>query len=269
VQHARIIRNGFVAALALALSTVAQAAPLAVTNASFEDTTGSSFAYNEFTFGPFAGWGLYEQTPGLTDGGDGNTFFIGTLNPSITTPGGPPYAWFPAGPTHGDRVAIAFNYAYSGGTGEYGLQQTLADTLQPNTTYTLRVDIGNIATGVSVDNTLFDLSGFPGYRIDLLAGGVVIASDNNSLALAIAEGTWATSTVVFNTTASHDQMFQSLGIRLVNLNTPPGLNPAPDLEVDFDNVRLTAEPSQPVIPSPTTLATLLPAAALLLLPRRR
>ncbi len=168
----------------------------------------------------------------------GQHFFVGTLRPTAPT-------FFNNGAPDGQRVAIAFNYFGSGGLGEYGLQQTLLATLQPNTAYSLQVEIGNIASGTSLDNTFFPLGGFPGYRVDLLAGGSVIASDNNTLASAIAEGAFATSTIQFSTGATHTRLGQPLAIRLVNLNQIDPLFPNSDLEVDFDLVRLSAISSVP------------------------
>lgn len=225
----------------------AHATPITVVNHSFENITGES-PYNEFTFGPFPGWGLYD--PGaITDGGDGPTFFIGTLTPTVVT-SPPNYEFFPSGASDGNRVGMAFSFFGSGGSGAWGLEQTLADTLQANTTYTLQVDIGNIGSGTAVDTTPYNLNGFPGYRVDLLAGGVVVASDNSTLTGTIAEGTFATSTVQLTTGISHLQFGQSLGIRLVNLNEVDPLAPTADLEVDFDNVRLAAVP----VPEPATIA---------------
>ena len=37
-------------------------------------------------------------------------------------------------------------------------------------------------------DVFFDLSGFPGYAVQLLAGGVVVAEDHNTLAGSIPEG---------------------------------------------------------------------------------
>lgn len=220
----------------LSASGVSSAALLGVTNPGFEDTTGSTSIYNEFSFGPFAGWNLYD--PGsITDSGDGPTYFIGTLQPTVITP--PNHEYFPAGAPEGSRVAIAFNFNGSGGGGEYGLVQTLSDTLAANTLYTLRVLVGNIASGVSVDTTPFNLDGFPGYRIDLLAGSTVLASDNNSLAGSIPEGEFRESTVSYLSGGSVTPG-QALGIRLVNLNVVDAGFPAADWEVDFDNVRLDA-----------------------------
>jgi hypothetical protein len=112
--------------------------------------------------------------------------------------------------------------------------------LQANTRYTLEVEIGNIASGTALNGQFFNLDGFPGYRVDLLAGGVVIASDNNSLAGNILEGEWGTSLLSFETNSSHLQLGQTLGIRLVNLNVVDPSAPFADLEVDFDHVRLSA-----------------------------
>lgn len=251
----RWIRGRF-SALLIALvpwlgTSSAFSAPLAVLNPGFEDISGES-PFNEFTFGPLNGWALYD--PGnITDGGDGPTYFIGTLTPVEPDPMGNPgvYEFFPDGAAEGQRVGIAFNYFGSGNAGEYGMVQTLAATLQANTSYTLSVEIGNIASGTSVSNDFFELDGFPGYRVDLLAGGVVIAQDVNTLAGTIPEGEFATCTVLFTSGNAHAQLGQPLGIRLVNLNQIDPLFTDSDLEVDFDNVQLDAlavpEPSAGVI----------------------
>lgn len=241
----RTIVTGLYLACLLCTTNTSQADLITVINPSFEDISGE-VAYNEFTFGPLNGWQLYD--PGaITNGGAGNTFFIGTLTPTAPT-------FFTHGAPHGQRVGIAFNYFGSGGLGEYGLQQTLAATLQPNLSYTLQVEIGNIASGTAVDGTFFPLAGFPDYRVDLLAGGQVIASDNNSLANMIPEGAFATSTLQFTTDTHHPLLGQALGIRLVNLNRIDPLFPNSDLEIDFDNVRLSATA---VVPEPSSQLVLL------------
>lgn len=247
------------AALAAA-SLSAAAAPVALTNPGFEDISDEN-PMLEFTFGPLSGWDLYDPD-GVTGGGAGGTFFIGTLTPFETSPG--VYANFPAGAPEGQRVGIAFNFAGSQGS-EYGFQQTLAATLAANTTYTLSVGIGNIASATAMSGTFFELSGFPGYRVDLLAGGQVIAQDDNTLAGTIPDGEFATSTVQFTTGAAHALLGQALGIRLVNLNTVDPAFPLSDLEVDFDAVTLDASP----VPLPGALALLLPALGVLLGPARR
>lgn len=124
-------RTPLILAALLLASGVSSAALLGVTNPGFENTTGSPVVYNEFTFGPLPGWNLYDSGS-ITDNGDGPTYFIGTIAPQIIS-NPPNYEYFPAGAPEGSRVAIAFNFNGSGGGGEYGLVQTLADTLTANT----------------------------------------------------------------------------------------------------------------------------------------
>nr|QIC52997.1 Stig cyclase [Westiellopsis prolifica SAG 16.93] len=118
------------------------------------------------------------------------------------------------------------------GSGIAGFEQILNATLEPDTKYTLKVDVGNFAgtfKGVS-------FAGFPGYRVELLAGDTVLAADHNNLF--IKEGEFKTSTVTYTTTAKDLHLGQKLRIRLINLlqDKFSGL--------DFDNVRLTAEPTE-------------------------
>lgn len=253
VQHPRSrFKNTLLPSLMLVVSsTTAAADVIPITNHSFEDISTES-PFNEFTFGPLNGWDLYDPND-ITNGGAGNTFFIGTLTPDAPTN-------FVNGASDGQRVAIAFNFAGSGGLGEYGLVQTLTDTLQANTRYSLSVDIGNIASGTAQNGTFFDLDGFSGYRVELLAGGEIIerngvlAQDNNSLAGSIAEGFFETTTIDFTTGPTPDRLGQTLGIRLVNLNEIDNAFPAANLEVDFDNVRLS---SFAAVPEPN-MCVLLP-----------
>ena len=248
------------------LSTgAAQAAPLTVVNPGFEDLSGE-FVFNEFTFGPLTGWSLYD--PGnITNGGAGNTFFIGTLTPFEPDPVGAPgvFANLPNGAPEGARVGIAFNFANSGGQGEYGFQQTLAATLTANTRYTLEVDVINIASATSRSGQFFNLTGFPGYRVDLLAGGVVVAQDLNALGGTLGDGEAGTSTLVFTSDANPVALGQQLAIRLVNLNVVDPAAASADLEVDFDNVRLGTIS----VPLPLTVPLLACACAAMLVRRRR
>lgn len=227
--------------LASVLVTLAGADSLVVANAGFEDNS-VGVPFNEFTFGPPAGWSLYDPN-NITNGGAGNTYYLGTLTPFEIDPVGNPgvYVNFPAGAAEGQRVAIAFNFVGSGGHGAYGIQQSLNEVLEPFTSYTLTVDIGNIASGTAMNGQFFNLDGFPGYRVDLLAGGVIVAQDFNSLAGTIPEGEFAPTTVVLTTCASHPQLGATLAIRLVNLNIVDPAFPNANLEVDFDDVQLDAE----------------------------
>ena len=163
---------------------------------------------------------------------------IGVLDPAGSTLYAEP-------PPHGENVGVVFlmdnqanqtNFARI----EAGLRQTLASTLQTRRRYTLRVEVGNIANDLQAP---FLFGGFPNYRIDLLAGTNVLASDNNSLLPG--EGRFLTSTVTVAIAASHPFAGQPLGIRLVNLNSAPGI------EVNWDNVRLESSP----IPPPTLFIT--------------
>jgi hypothetical protein len=105
---------------------------------------------------------------------------------------------------------------------EDGLSQTLASNLLVDSAYTLTVKVAN---------TKFR-SGFPGYRVQLLAGSTVLAEDDNSLA--VAEDSVVTSTVSYTyTTANAALVGQPLQIRLLS----KGVNSAE--EVAFDDVKLS------------------------------
>ena len=87
----------------------------------------------------------------------------------------------------------------------------------------------DIDNGVATNGGFFDFEGFSGYRIDLLAGGTVIASDNNLRVGSLIEGIFSTATVSIDIGAAHVALGQNPGIRLVNLNNVQGPS---DLEVD-------------------------------------
>ena len=152
---------------------------------------------------------------------------IGVLNPATTTLYADPVP-------HGSNVGVTFlldnpnNQAFFAGI-EAGMEQVLAETLQLQTDYTLTVEVGNIAND---QRAPYQFGGFPGYRIDLLAGGSRIAFDNNTVAPG--EGRFLTSTVRVAIGAMHPQAGQALVVRLVNLNAAAGI------EVNFDDVRLVA-----------------------------
>jgi len=210
------------AATLLFRPAIAAATLLTVTNPSFENpATGPATFVVSTTAGPF-GWSAYNTTAA------NNQRSFGVWNPATTLS-------YVNGAPHGANIGVVF-LMNTTGIAEAGLQQTLAATLQLSTQYTLTVEVGNFSPA---DNGPFAFAGFPGYRVDLLAGGTVIASDANTLAPG--EGIFATSTVTFTTLGSHPQAGQTLGIRLVSLN-------GPGTEVNFDNVRLDAT----AVPEPTT-----------------
>jgi hapalindole H/12-epi-hapalindole U/12-epi-fischerindole U synthase len=190
------------------------------------------------TGAPPAGWQTY--------GAVGGNAFVGVLNPGVLA-SEPLATYFPAGAPEGDNVALLFYDGHLGGA-EFGIMQTLASNLTANTLYTLTAAVGNIASGRSAVQPYagfgnFDLRGFPGYRVQLLAGGIVVASDNGILHPD--EGTFATTTVQFIVSGSHPQLNQPLGIRLVNRNQADIIDPVIDLEVDFDAIALDASPFDP------------------------
>jgi hapalindole H/12-epi-hapalindole U/12-epi-fischerindole U synthase len=237
-------------ALGFGSALSASAVSITVLNPGFEDNIITDGAFVVFSDGP-ANWSRYDPSNLIDNNGNA----VGVIRPNITNP------YFPAGTTEGANAALVF--LGGGVNGEAGLQQTLSATLQANTRYTLTVDIGNIASGTSLAGSsggagvFFDLDGFPGYRLDLLAGGVVIGSDNNSLGASIPEGQFRTASFNVDIGAAHAQLGQTLGIRLVNLDQA-GTTEIPNIEVDFDNVRLDAT----AVPEPATAALFVSGIAL-------
>ncbi len=198
---------------------------LTVANAGFETTVIPN--NGAFIYGVPVGWQLYDPAAMINE----TTNAVGVIRPN---PGG---QFFPAGTTQGINAGLV--YLSGAQQGVAGLQQTLAATLQANTTYTLQVDVGNTAPGTSLAGStggagiFYNFTGFPGYQIQLLAGGVSVAMDNNTLNGSIPEGQFRTATVSFNPGASNPMLGQPLSIRLINLKLG-------GLEVAFDNVRLAA-----------------------------
>lgn len=210
------------------LRTFAQSIP--IVNAGFEANVIGAGTFQVLT--P-AGWSRWD--PGLIINNSANA--VGLIRPDLPQP------YFPAGAPEGSQAALVFLAGPQ--AVEAGLQQTLAATLQANTRYRCAVQVGNIASGTSLPgsadggNVFYNLEGFPGYRIDVLAGTNVAASDNNSIGATIPEGEFREARFFFDTGPAPAQLGQALGIRLVNLKHP-GTTNAPNIEVDFDAVSLTA-----------------------------
>ncbi len=188
------------------------------------------------------GWTIYD--PGFIINQNQNS--VGVIRPDV------PQTFFPTGSPEGVNAALVFLAGAQNAVA--GLRQTLTNTLQANTRYRCSAQIGNIASGTSLPgsadggNVFYNLNGFPGYRIDVLAGATVVGSDSNSIGATIPEGVFQQARFYFDTGPAPAQLGQPLGIRLVNLKFPatPG---NPNIEVDFDDVRLGAGP----IPIPATL----------------
>jgi hapalindole H/12-epi-hapalindole U/12-epi-fischerindole U synthase len=196
---------------------------------------------------PPAGWSIFPTT-GIPNSAIN---YVGVLNPGTLAANGTTY--FPAGAPEGQNVALLFRSGQAASEA-YGIQQTLTDTLTVGTRYALTVEVGNIASGTAAPGSepyasfgCFEIGGFPGYRIELLAGTEVLVADNNTLAASLGEGIFAPTTLTVDVPAGHPAAGQPLTIRLINLNGPstPG-NGCPGggsigNEVDFDAVRLSAE----------------------------
>jgi len=120
-----------------------------------------------------------------------------------------------------------------------GVAQVLTETFAADTNYTLTVEVGNSYYYY-----------FAGYSVQLLAGGTVIAEDNDTLWPEYMK--WATSTVVYTYNPADAALVgQPLEIRLLNLALDKDNPPEGDVVgVEFDNVKLLyADSTEPVIPS--------------------
>ena len=203
---------------ALSISSPATAGMITVLNPGFEDLVlpGPGGAGN-YALNNIPSWDVTGQTA---------TFKPGAVQ-------------FPGGVPEGVNVAAAGN-SIDGGV----ISQTLAATLETNTTYTLMVDVGQ-----RLD---FPLSS---HAIELIAGGVTLASDSS---LSPAAGTFLTDTIIYNSGSNPAQLGQSLMIRL---------SASVGGQADFDNVRLDASPT--AVPEPMSLSMLSIGALGLLLYRWR
>jgi len=107
-----------------------------------------------------------------------------------------------------------------------GVAQVLTETFAANTDYTLTAEVGNSWAYY-----------YAGYSVQLLAGGIVIAEDNDTLWPEYYK--WATSTVVYTYDPADSALVgQPLEIRLLNLGLDK--DPSDTVGVEFDNVTLTS-----------------------------
>jgi autotransporter-associated beta strand protein len=198
-------RTSTTLAALLALQTVTSGSqPVPVNNAGFEAPV---LADGGFQAAPIPGW---------SNTGTGDR---GLLNPTTSD--------FTTEAPEGSNVAYVAN-----ASGEAGVSQLLGGSsgqLQVGATYSLRVKVGNSAFVTS----------FPGYRVQLLANGTVLAEDDNSLAPA--EGAFVTSTVnyVYNASLHAALVGQPLEVRLL-------CKAIDTSEVAFDDVQLSATFANPI-----------------------
>ena len=138
-----------------------------------------------------------------------------------------------------DGYLLAYTWDLDPNTDD-GLSQTLTETFAADTTYTLSVDVAHDG----YYNEQVD------YRVQLLAGGSILAEDNNEqhILLPPPQGSiadWETSIVEYeyDEVADANKLGEPLEIRLLAINDTQ--------EMSFDNVRLTAVPPFPVQPGAT------------------
>lgn len=257
----------FILTLALLIGGLTQPAfgvALTVNNAGFE---GQALAPQDATGNSITGWSLHDPLNGVTTG-----FQWGALNPSGA--GGNTFGvntgYISNSAAEGSNVAYLFCCADNSNNAEFAIEQTLSATFTANTQYNLSVEVGNQDRYSDFEALAGQrLDGFPGYRVELLAGNTVIGVDNDSVA--IADGGFGTSNVSV-TFAEGDPALsalsgQNLRIRLWNLGADPGNDPndgeADGFEVDFDDVAIntfagpTADADGPYSFSATNLSVTL------------
>ena len=193
-----------------------------VRNAGFEDPVYEGGAYGAATH-----WkaGRYDVADPLTWvlGGDGDD--AGGWNPDAAD-------GFSAGAFAGDNTA----WTISGAGYDMGLSQVLTITLEANTTYVLSVQVGNALYNQSDETAP--------YRLELLAGGVLLASDTGAAPIA---DTWEPHSLTYDSGSDPAQLGELLEIRLLAVAYTDGGGGA-GYEVDFDEVELTITDS---VPEPT------------------
>ena len=117
-----------------------------------------------------------------------------------------------------------------------GVAQVLTETFAGNTDYTLTVEVGNSWAYY-----------WSGYSVQLLAGGIVIAEDNDTLWPDYMK--WATSTVQYTYDSADSALVgQPLEIRLLNLGLDKDNPPGNTVGVEFDDVTLSYDaPNEPAL----------------------
>ncbi|MEH1943146.1 MAG: PEP-CTERM sorting domain-containing protein [Nostoc sp.] len=211
--------------VAITKTPTANAASLSIANAGFEEPI---IGEGDFTINVLPGWTLYDPSNLTSASIGGGEPIYGAYNPTADV-------YFNEAP-EGNNVGYVY-LTYPPGSGAVGISQTLPSLLTANTKYTLQVEIANIPPV----NGFTTLDGFPGYAIQLLAGGTLLSQDYNNLS--ITEGAFVTSSISYISLANNPNLGKPLEIRLLNLLQSDGI------EINFDNVKLNATQ----IPEPASI----------------
>jgi hypothetical protein len=214
--HSRISSTAvLIGAMLVAAPSFLIAGSIAIINHGFEDGIMDEDNY----IGTTTDWqsGRYDiNNFGVWIAGNPNADIYRPTTAEYTDPGVVP---------EGEKVAYVVGIADF----DNGIRQVLTSHLAPNLVYTLSVAIGNPA--------LWNVPPpAPDFRIELLAGGVLLASRTGSPPAD--DSAFGVATLSYSSGPAPDQIGQPLEIRLITL-----VDPRDDgYEVDFDDVRLTAEP---------------------------
>ena len=197
-----ICLTSFVLLLAVIGTASAEQQTITIDNPGFEDPV---LGEDDYT---------WLDTPGWTQvGGDGHGVWNVTLSD-----------FDPVIAPEGENVVYTEN-APAGVAN--GVAQVLTETFAADTAYTLTVDVGNSWAYY-----------YSGYSVQLLAGGILIAEDNDTLWPDYMK--WATSTVVYTYDPADSALVgQPLEIRLLNLGLDK--DPSDTVGVEFDNVTLLSD----------------------------
>jgi len=171
---------------------------LGVTNGDFGDPPLDEG--DGLPFGPIPGWELVD------------------LNSAFPAPNDSAYGLFNPGDDIGNIAFLYSEYAADDNK-PFALEQQLSDTLEPDKLYVLSVDVSSYHE--------------PGYRVELLANGVELNSEDGML---YSDNPTKTVLLPFYSNDSHP-VGEAFTIRLWNLGQSDGPN-----EVDYDNVRLSVLP---------------------------
>lgn len=230
----RLIADRFQVGLQRLLSPGApvRSPPIHLGNASFDDTPLTDGQVSVTP--PGQGWSFNKTA--VADGG--------ILNPTSASYLGAAGNGTPTGAA-GRNVAYIFNISSVAPGMEMTISQTVGAILSEGTVYDLTVAVGNRLPDNPYGTT------FGGYRIELLAGGIVIAVMEDEITPTA--GTFAdVSLSIFSGDLDPSLFGESLTVRLSQTS------PLQHASTDFDNIRLTAT----AIPEPSTYLLLLTGAGL-------